>query len=331
MADSSVAITPGSGANVDTRTQSNGDHREVVVLGDATTAYTATVGVSGGVAVRGAAVPGNSFTIGIGVTGALAAYDVSEAGNVTIYLKNATATPFTGVLVVRFECSDNGTDWAPLMMQRMDTGAISATHTIAPMALNSAVVLNAAMPGISYVRPVVTTGPTTAGVGITFMAGGMPFNPVVSQQTPARSPVVFYMAAPIAATATETLLALTSTRNGATVAAATQPAVVSAGKTLRITAFNFTYVATGTGAYAVARLRALPTTGVATTSPLYRQVVAGSAAAASANSVGAIITTPIDGLEFPAGSQIGVTLQGYSAAAAAAAGYGLVEVVGYEY
>lgn len=35
MADSSVAITAGSGTNIDTRTESvAGDHRQVVVLGD---------------------------------------------------------------------------------------------------------------------------------------------------------------------------------------------------------------------------------------------------------------------------------------------------------
>lgn len=34
MADSSIAITPGAGSNVDTRTNAGGDHRQVVVLGD---------------------------------------------------------------------------------------------------------------------------------------------------------------------------------------------------------------------------------------------------------------------------------------------------------
>lgn len=38
MADTSVAITAGSGTNIDTRTEaSNGDHRQVVVLGDPST------------------------------------------------------------------------------------------------------------------------------------------------------------------------------------------------------------------------------------------------------------------------------------------------------
>lgn len=47
MADSSIPITGGAGYNVDTRTATNGDHREVVVIGDATTDNVAKVGVGG--------------------------------------------------------------------------------------------------------------------------------------------------------------------------------------------------------------------------------------------------------------------------------------------
>lgn len=43
MADSSVPITAGTGTNVDTRTQSGGDHRQVMVVGDPTNADVATV------------------------------------------------------------------------------------------------------------------------------------------------------------------------------------------------------------------------------------------------------------------------------------------------
>ena len=43
MADSAVAITAGTGTNIDTFTQSGGDHRQAIVNGDATNAYTAGV------------------------------------------------------------------------------------------------------------------------------------------------------------------------------------------------------------------------------------------------------------------------------------------------
>jgi len=51
MADSAVPVTAGSGTNIDTRTQSGGDHRQVVVLGDADAAVTALVDASGHLAV----------------------------------------------------------------------------------------------------------------------------------------------------------------------------------------------------------------------------------------------------------------------------------------
>lgn len=53
MADTSVAITPGSGTNIDTRTEStNGNHRQVVVLGDpATNAGVAPVDATSGLKV----------------------------------------------------------------------------------------------------------------------------------------------------------------------------------------------------------------------------------------------------------------------------------------
>lgn len=43
MADSAVAVTPGTGANIDTATQANGDHRQVVAIGDPTAATIAAV------------------------------------------------------------------------------------------------------------------------------------------------------------------------------------------------------------------------------------------------------------------------------------------------
>lgn len=47
MADSQLGYTPGSGAQVDTFTQSDGSHRQAVVLGDALAAATAKVTTSG--------------------------------------------------------------------------------------------------------------------------------------------------------------------------------------------------------------------------------------------------------------------------------------------
>lgn len=64
MADSSVAITAGIGTSIDTRTEAtNGDHRQVVVIGDpSATAGVATVSTGGALLVGGAASSGSAVT-----------------------------------------------------------------------------------------------------------------------------------------------------------------------------------------------------------------------------------------------------------------------------
>jgi hypothetical protein len=63
MADTAIAITAGSGTNVDTRTEgTNGNHRQVVVLGDpATNAGVAAVDATNGLSVN---VTNSSLTVG---------------------------------------------------------------------------------------------------------------------------------------------------------------------------------------------------------------------------------------------------------------------------
>lgn len=65
MADTAIAITAGSGTNVDTRTEgTNGNHRQVVVLGDpATNAGVAPVDATNGLAVDVKALPASTNTI----------------------------------------------------------------------------------------------------------------------------------------------------------------------------------------------------------------------------------------------------------------------------
>ena len=61
MADTAVAITAGTGTNIDTRTEAtNGNHRQVIVIGDpATNAGVAPVDATGGLTVTlAAASPG---------------------------------------------------------------------------------------------------------------------------------------------------------------------------------------------------------------------------------------------------------------------------------
>src|SRR4051812_44427142 len=85
MADSSVSITAGTGTPLDTRTQADGDHRQVFTLGDATNTYTQAVRVQGEAAV------GYGHTL---VTGTISAADAASASTSWVSFSNVTV--FTG-------------------------------------------------------------------------------------------------------------------------------------------------------------------------------------------------------------------------------------------
>lgn len=72
MADTAIAITAGTGTNVDTRTEAtNGNHRQVVVLGDpSTNAGVAPVDATNGLTVNNAAIAGTAIATGSGVMSA---------------------------------------------------------------------------------------------------------------------------------------------------------------------------------------------------------------------------------------------------------------------
>lgn len=82
MADSAVAITAGTGTNIDSRTEStNGNHRQVVVLGDPTSnSGVAPVDATNGVSVTLT----TALPAGTNAFGKLAANDGIDIGDVTI-------------------------------------------------------------------------------------------------------------------------------------------------------------------------------------------------------------------------------------------------------
>src|SRR6185436_10882646 len=96
MADTAISITAGSGTNIDTRTEaSNGNHRQVVVIGDpSTNAGVAPVDVTNGLSVTlTTALPAGSAAIGklaanAGVT--IGAVEIASAQTL------ATVTTLTG-------------------------------------------------------------------------------------------------------------------------------------------------------------------------------------------------------------------------------------------
>lgn len=172
---------------------------------------------------------------------------------------------------------------------------------------------------------------TTLGPAITKGTQGTTGYAVQDLKDAGRAPVTYYMAIPVLATATDTLQSLTGTKANATVVATATPAVVTAGKTFRIQRMWATYIATATSGYAIVRLRYNTAGVVAATSPILLHTAVGAGTPATANSVGIEDSTVPDGLEVPAGTGIGITVQGFAAATATAVGYVLCGVSGYEY
>jgi len=136
---------------------------------------------------------------------------------------------------------------------------------------------------------------------------------------------------PIVTTATDTLQSLTGYKSGAAVAATTTPAVVTSGKTYRITSVHMTYVGIATAGSARFTLRANTGGVVAIGSPAVSTWVLGTDGATAGFTSSHHITFP-DGIEFAAGTGIGISVEGLSTVqAAAAVGYAQVNIYGFEY
>lgn len=108
MADTAVAITAGTGTNVDTRTEAtNGNHRQVVVLGDpATNAGVAPVDVTNGLSVTlTTAIPAG--TAAIGKLAANSGVDIGDVDVTTVpadpFGVNADAASATGSISAKLK------------------------------------------------------------------------------------------------------------------------------------------------------------------------------------------------------------------------------------
>lgn len=108
MPDSSVAVTPGTGANVDTFTQASGDHRQAVVLGDATTASTQAVDTAG----RASVVTPSSFA----------------TGTITAANANTTSGTATAGSSVQITAPDGHSSWAIYVSGTFSAGTTLLTQ-----------------------------------------------------------------------------------------------------------------------------------------------------------------------------------------------------------
>jgi hypothetical protein len=145
-----------------------------------------------------------------------------------------------------------------------------------------------------------------------------------------RNQTTYYTLIPVLTSATDTLQTLTGTKAGATVAATATPAVVTTGKTFRVTRVTATYVATAVSGYGIVRLRFNTAGVVAITSPIAATFAIGSGTPGTANATGTANTID-EGWEFASGTGVGISVQGFSGVTPTAVGYVMVATIGYEY
>jgi len=133
LADTAVAITAGTGTNIDTRTEAtNGNHRQVVVLGDpSTNAGVAPVDATNGLSVN---VTNASLAItsaaGLGAKGLSATFaTLTRPANTTPYSQldsisdNATAGSVTALVSGNFSDTNDAPVWLThVEIKSTDTG-----------------------------------------------------------------------------------------------------------------------------------------------------------------------------------------------------------------
>ena len=199
MADSSIAITAGAGTNVDTRTAPDGNHRQVVALGDPTTADVVMAAVRG--AVADAAVAGiaamamrrDSDTIGVAADGDYSLFHTDETGRLKVATQPGSVAVATGTLTTTAAAATgltggavagvNGTIAYPvnrisnLMLHVRNTGSVSlaAGTFVWEGSLDSTTGADGTWFGLQAVRSNANTvelqiAPATLAVGIGYAA-----------------------------------------------------------------------------------------------------------------------------------------------------------------
>lgn len=170
MADSSVAVTPGAGANIDTRTESiNGDHRQVVVIGDPVTgANVAQVSSNGALFMQGYQSATTTGSI-IAATTVVGPINVANYNVVTVGIRGTHAG-----INVTFEASDDNTNWFSVIGARTDT--FSAASTSGVITSNASWSWDIPVGAFNWFR--VRTTAWTSGTGTcTIAAQSMPYEP----------------------------------------------------------------------------------------------------------------------------------------------------------
>jgi len=266
---------------------------------------------------------GQVIYTGTPTAGSVNSYSIESIETVTI---EYTGT-WTGTLQVEVSI-DAGGSWTARPVYQIGIGRVQASFTQNfSGALNVAGCTNFRIRAISAMTgtatPVIVESNNVSSV---YIAG-----PIQELKDVGRNVTNYFMATQIVTTATDTLQSLTGYKSNAAVGATTTPAVVTAGKTYRIISISMTYIAVTTAGTAQFTLRA-NTGGVAAIgSPAVAIWSIGGESATAGISQTQVISFP-DGLEFAAGTGIGISMIGRGATGTAAAvGYGQLLINGYEY
>lgn len=346
MANDFVAVTDGTGSKIDTTLLTVGANqveRQRVVIGDDVAAgQFARITAAGELVTASAdqSVTGNITAADVASATATGASNQSiitgtpTAGSVfaaAVSGDSSFALQITGIWVgtLQFERSlDGGATWTSVGAFAAGTAVIGPTttsngmwHGNASAATNVRVRATAWTSGTASVVILAGAGTGTITVG----------NPVRLVRDVGRSGIALYMTVPVVTTATDTLQSLTGYAGSAAVAATTTPAIVGPGRTRRLNQVVLTYVAVAAAGAAKLTLRANPTGVVAIGSPAVCSWIVGGPAAAAGVSQTVALALP-DGMDFAAGTGLGVSMQGLSATqTAAAAGYGHIVLHGFDY
>jgi hypothetical protein len=204
-------------------------------------------------------------------------------------------------------------------------GTMAASLPVALASNQSAVTVAQATPAnlTATVTPIALTKGTQGATGFSTQ----------NLKDGGRNITNYFMAAQVASTTTETLQLLTGYKGGVAVTATTTPAVVTTGKTYRIQRITMTSIAATTIGAIQVQLRANLAGVVAITSPVVDSwILGGTTSTLVAGDSEAVEIEIPDGMEFPAGTGIGITVLGLSATGTATAtNFAKVSVAGYEY
>ena len=175
MADADVQISAGSGTKIDTRTVGAGtdEHRQVMVIGDpSTAANVASVSSAGALYIQGFQGSANtlSVTSSSSNTGAILATNYNVA---MISIRGTHA----GINLTWEISDDGGTNWFPSLAQRDDTGAASTTSGV--ITSNASQSWTMTVGAATHIR--VRSTAYTSGTGnVTVTLQSMPYEAIVS-------------------------------------------------------------------------------------------------------------------------------------------------------